>query len=891
MGRIGNMFDPKTVALIGATEKENTVGRIILDNLLLSKQRKVFPVNPKRAEILGIACYANINNVPEPVDLAVIAIPATAVPQCVEECGLAGVGGIIIVSSGFREIGAQGKQLEEEIITIRKKYGMRIIGPNCLGIIRPNIDLNTTLIKDKPEKGHIAFITESEGFGRALLDWGINAHIGFSMYASLGSMIDVDFGDLIDFLGQDPYTRSIMLYMEGDIGDVKKFASAAKGFAHNKPIIVLRPDRPQDYNDNGLTQSHTGVLADKERVYDAVFKRIGIVRVKEAADIFNAASVLYSKRLPKGQRLLIITNASGVGIMATSTLFELGGELAQLSEESFRELDAYLPSHWSKTNPVYLLRDADIERFARSISICLKDPGVDGVLIIYTPQGAATSMEFAGVVIDLAERSQKPIITSCMGGKDTLQGKELLHQHNIPNYDTPEEAVKTYLYMYQHERNLQLLYETPSELAVDRAPPKNNLKVFIGRAMEDGVSIITGEESERFLTNYGIPVVRTHTVQNIDEALYKANDIGYPIVLKVVSPDIIDRIDVGGVMTDISSDEELRVEFERLQKRVTEKAPTARITGMTIQKMLDNIDYEVILGAKRDREFGSVILFGMGGVGVHIFNDFSVGLPPLNQTLARRLMEETKVYKMLQGYRGKMPADLRQLEKIVVAFSNLIVDFPEITEMDINPIAISKGKAYALDARIVFDRGFLTSASQYPHLIITPYPVRYIMPWSLSDGKEVLLRPVRPEDEPMEHEMLTTLSEETLRTRFFQTVKNITHEMHVRFCNIDYDREMAIVAEVREDEKRKIIGMGRLIIERTFKSAEYAVLVHDNYHGKGLGYKLMDVLIGIAQDKGLEEFYGYVQTGNRQMLKICKRLGFAVEPLPENICKVRLVLK
>jgi acetyltransferase len=889
MGKIENMFDPKTVALIGATVKENAVGRIILENLLLSKQRKVFPVNPGRKEILGIPCYPNIAGVPGPVDLAVIAVPADAVPQCVEECGLAGVEGAVIISSGFKEVGAHGKELEDRIIAIRRKYGMRIIGPNCLGIIRPNIDLNTTLIKDNPEKGHIAFITESEGFGRALLDWGINSHIGFSMYASLGSMIDVDFGDLIDFLGQDSHTRSIMLYMEGDIGDVKKFTSAAKGFANNKPIIVLRPERPRDNKEP--SQSHTGVLAARERIYDAVFKRIGIVRVKEAADIFNAASVLYSRRLPKGPRLLIITNAGGVGIMATSTLLELGGELAQLSEESFRELNEYLPSHWNKTNPVYLMRDADIERFSRTINICLKDPGVDGILIIYTPQGAATSMEFADIVIDLAENTQKPILTSCMGGKDMLQGKEMLLQHNIPNYDTPEEAVKTYLYMYQHERSLQLLYETPSELAVDRAPPKNNLKVFIGRVMKDGVSSITGEESERFLTNYGIPVIRTQTVQNIDEALYKANDVGYPVVLKVASPDIIDRIDVGGVMTDISSDEELKVEFERLRKRVTENAPKARITGITIQKMLDKIDYEVIIGAKRDSEFGSVLIFGMGGVGVHIFNDFSVGLPPLNQTLARRLMEETKVYKMLQGYRGKVPADLRQLEQIVVAFSNLIVDFPEIMEMDINPIAISNGKAYALDARIIFDLRFLPSGSQYPHLIIAPYPVRYIMPWSLSDGKEVILRPVRPEDEPMEHEMFTTLSEETLRTRFFQTVKNISHEMHVRFCNIDYDREMAIIAEIRENENRKIIGTGRLIIESAFKRAEYAVLVHDDFHGKGLGYKLMDVLIGIAQDKGLEELYGYVQTGNKQMLKICKKLGFIAESLPDRICRVRLTLK
>ena len=546
----------------------------------------------------------------------------------------------------------------------------------------------------------------------------------------------------------------------------------------------------------------------------------------------------------------------------------MGGKPAVLSEESLRELDKFLPPFWNRQNPIYLLRDADVGRFTQTISIGLKDPGVDGILIVYTYQAAAKSDELARAVISLAGQSQKPIITSCMGGMGVLDGKKLLLENNIPNYDTPEEAVKTYLYMYRYERNLELLHETPAELGVDRAPPTNNLRVAVRNALAKDLNFFGGEEAARFLTNYGIPTLRSYTAVKVEEAVFRAKNIGYPVVLKVISPDIYERADVGGLAIGVKDEEELRSEFGRLFTRLKDQAPTAQITGVTVQKMLEKIDYQVMLGAKRDPTFGTVIVFGMGGVGVQIFRDFSVALPPLNQTLARRLMEETRVYGMLSGYKGRPPADLRKLEEIIVVFSNLIVDFPEIAEMDINPIAISDGKAYALDSRIILGGEATGSVQHYPHLIITPYPTRYVTPWTLPDGTEVLLRPIRPEDEPLEHEMLTTLSEETLRTRFFQPIKTITHEMHVRFCNIDYDREIAIVAEIREKEKRRIIGISRLIIEPSFKTGEYAVIVHDDFHGKGLGYKLVDVLIGIAQDKGLDEFRGYVQAGNTGMLGV-----------------------
>jgi len=883
------IFNPETIALIGATEKEHSVGRIILDNLLLSEQRKVFPVNPSRETVLGHASYPNIRDIAVHVDLAVISVRAEMVPRCLEDCGLAGVEGVIIVSSGFSEVGPEGKRLEDEVIAIRNRYGMRVMGPNSIGIIRPTVGLNTTPIEDTPDKGNIAFITESGAFGRALLEWGISSHIGFSLIASLGAMIDVDFGDLIDFLGEDPYTRSIMIYMEHPIDDIKRFASAAKGFALNKPIIVLRPV-PADEGEK-TTRTLAGLLADHNRMYDALFKRIGVVRVKEVADIFNVASVLHTKRLPKGSRLLIITNAGGVGTMATNTLVELGGEPAVLSEESLRELDKFFPNYWNRQNPIYLLRDAEVERFSQSISIGLRDPGVDGILIVYTFQAAAKSEELARTVIELAQKSQKPIIISYMGGTGVIKGRKLLLEHNIPSYDTPEEAVKTYMYMYRYKRNLELLYETPSELAVDRAPPKNNLRVTVRRALKKGTTFFGGEEAARFLSNYGIPTIRSYTVLTFEEAARKAKDIKYPVVLKVVSPDVFDRADAGGPATGIQDEEQLRHEFERVSGRIKDKTPGARATGITIRKMVETIDYEVMLGAKRDSRFGSMIVFGMGGAGAQVFKDFSIALPPLNQILARRLMEETQVYKLLHGYRGRPPADLQKMEEIIVAFSNLIVDFPEIAEMDVNPIAISDGKAYALDARIIISDDMAESTSQYPHLVITPYPARYIMPWTLSDGTEVLLRPIRPEDEPLEHEMLSTLSDESLRTRFFQTIRNITHEMHVRFCNIDYDREMAIVAEVRENGRKRIIGIARLVIEPSLKSAEYAVVVHDNYHGKGLGYKLVDVLIGFAQDKGLEEVCGYVQSTNLKMLNVCKKLGFTSAPLPDHVSRVCLPLK
>ena len=888
MRTLREQFNPRTIALIGASEREGTVGRDVLENLLHSKDRKIFPINPNKQTVMDVPCYPNIGSAPGPVDMAVIATPADTVPQLVEECGRACVDVAIILSAGFREAGEEGKRLEADISEIGNTYGMRIVGPNCVGVIMPHIGLNTTFLKTNPPPGNIAFISQSGALGSAILDWAVSMGIGFSLFASLGSMIDVDFGDMIDLLGQDDNTRSIMIYMEG-IGNARKFMSAARGFARTKPIIIVKPGRFGESAKAAL--SHTGSMAGDDAVYEAAFKRVGVVRVKEIADLFNAAKVLDSRKLPNGPRLAVITNAGGPGVMTTDALVELGGELSTFSDARIEELNTFLPPHWSKGNPVDVLGDADIDRYTKAIEACVKDEGVDGVLVIFTPQGAAHPARLAEAVSSIAKRAWKPIVTSWMGGERVREAREVFIRNDVPAYETPEEAAKTYAHMWRYKKNLDLLYETPAEVPVDQAPPKNNLKALIRRAAREGRTVLTEEESKSFLETYGIPVTTAHVAYDLQTALTRAQRIGFPVVLKVRSPDIIHKSDVGGVITGIGSAEAFEEAYGNLMHRVTTNAPRAAIEGVTVQKMLQGIDYETILGTKKDRDFGSVILFGMGGISTEILRDFSVGLPPLNQTLARRLMEETKVYEMLQGYRQRPPADLRRLEGIIVSFSNLIVDFPEIAELDINPLAIANGQPCALDARVVIDIGALDDTSRLPHLVISPYPTKYVMPWTLPDGTTVLLRPIRPEDEPLEHELLSGLSEETMRTRFFSPIKEITHEMLVRFCNIDYEREMAIVAEIREGQKRKIVGIGRLIAEPPFDAAEFAVLVHDDYQGKGLGYKLVDVLIGIAHDKDLEKMYGTVLSENEKMLAVCRKLGFQAKRLPDGISEVVLELR
>lgn len=882
------LLNPKTIALIGASEAEGTVGRTIMQNLLSSDNRVIYPVNPKHDTILGKTAYPTIGDVPEHVDLAVIATPAATVPDVLEQCVAVKTSGAIVVSAGFGETGEEGKALEERIRQIVSGSSMRMIGPNCLGVIRPPVNLNASFLKVQPARGDIALISQSGALGTGMLDWATQAGVGFSMFASVGGMVNVDFADLIDFLGEDPYTRSILIYME-TIGNAKRFMSAARSFARNKPILILKPGKFAESARAAL--SHTGSMAGGDEVYAAAFRRAGIVRVSEVGDLFGAAEVLDSRRLPTGNSMAIITNAGGMGVMATDAVMGLGGRLAKLSDETMLQLNECLPTYWSHNNPIDVLGDAGAERFVWAIEAALAEPDADGLIVIYTPQGNSRAEDIAEKIAAMAKGASKPIMTVMMGGQSVERGREILKDAGIPCYDIPEQAVKNYLGMYRYARNLELLYETPAEMTIDAAPPKHNLEALLNRVSNSGRMVLTEDESKRFLTTYGINVIPQRLATTVDDALWAAERIGYPVVLKIVSPDLTHKNAVGGVELGICSPDDLRAAHERMMERVARIAPDAHVEGVSVQQMVRPIEYELILGMKKDLQFGSVIIFGSGGITAEGQADFAVALPPLNQVLARRMMEETRVFRtMSKPPRGVVPPDFTEIEEMLTILSNIVIDFPQIAEIDVNPVVVSKGHAVAVDARIVIDETVLNGTNTTPHLVITPYPTRYIEPWRLKDGTEVLLRPIRSEDEPMIGELLATVSEETLRSRFFGNVPVFDHDRLVRFTNIDYDREIAIVAELTEGEHKRIIGVGRLTADSEHSTGEFAALVHDEFQGRGLGYKLTDVVIGLAQDKGLERLEGYISCENRRMIEVSRSLGFKYLSDEDGVATMRLDL-
>jgi len=812
MGDLKKMLDPKTVAFIGADDREGSVERSILDNLLSSGGRAVFPVNPDKSKVLHLDCRPSISDINDHIDLAVIVAPDELVFSATEECGKKGVEGAIIISSGPRTAPEERKKFEKGIWEIRKNYGMRLIGPDSNGIILPNNSLNATFLKADPVPGNMAFISQSGTMGNAMLYWGVDNHIGFSMFASLGCMVDVDFADLIDFLQEDYFTKSIMLYMEY-IKDTKKFLSASRFFARNKPIVVLKPGRyPQSTE---ALFSHTGLETGNDMVYGAAFRRVGIVRAKETEDFFDTARVLVSRSLPRGPRLAVVTNSGGIGIIACDVLAQQKGQLARFSEKSMEMLDRMMAHPWNRNNPVDLSGDAAIERYMEAIDICVNDNGADGVLIVYAPSSHCDPGDLARQVAGLALKKAKPLVAVWMGGQYSREGIKVLKEANIPVYETPEDAVRAYMYMFSYRRNIELLNETPEELPENRMRSTNHLKAIIRNAIKENKEILAEEIVSGFLDNYGIPVLKRSVPEE-----------------KAAAPE-------------------------------------------------HPVD-EWALRSMRDIDFKTVILFISMDGKKNYRTGFAVGLPPLNQVLARHLMDEAEFYS------ADKPV-MRHMAEFLVNFSNLIADFPEIGEIEIEAVVMSDDRVYARNAAIRVDSGYQKGIVQYPHLAIMPYPSRYIMPWKIRDGRDVLLRPIRAEDEPLIKEMMSTLSEETLRVRFF-VIMEIDHRMLMHFCNVDYDREIAIAAELKEGDKKRIIGGGRLIVEPDTGSGQFALLVSDDFQKQGLGEKLLDVTVGLAQDKGLHEIYGIVLSENNKMLGLSKKMGFKSTKLPDGITRVSLLL-
>jgi acetyltransferase len=876
------MFVPRSVAVIGATDREGSVGRTLILNLINRLfHGNVCAVNPKRDEVLGLHCYKSIASVPEKTDLAVIVTPAPTVPEVVGECVDAGVRSAVVISAGFKERGAQGAALEEQIRAQLRRGKMRLVGPNCLGVMNPLAGLNATFAHDMARPGNVAFLSQSGALETAILDWSQEEQVGFSAIVSTGSMLDAGWGDLIDYFGSDPETHSILLYMES-VGDARSFLSAAREVALRKPMIVIKAGRSEAAS--RAASSHTGAMTGSDEVFDAALRRCGVLRVQSISDLFYMAETLARQPRPRGPRLMILTNAGGPGVLATDTLVASGGELAPLSEASREELSAFLSPHWSHANPVDVLGDADSQAYARALEIAMHDPNSDGLLAVLAPQGMTDPTRVAEGLKPFARGTGKPVLASWMGGKLMADGVALLNRANIPTFAYPDTAARMFCYMWRYSYNLRGLYETPSlaDGMEESEAVRAAVEAVLERARRSGRTILTEAESKQILARYEIPTVDTRVAHSVEEAAALAQAIGFPAVLKVYSETITHKTDVGGVKLNLADEEAVRRAYREIQASVAEKAGADKFQGVTVQPMVKLEGYELILGSTVDPQFGPVILFGSGGQLVEVYQDRALALPPLNTTLAQRLIEQTLIYKALQGVRGRAPVDVESLKAILVRFSKLVIEQPWIKEIDINPLLASPGRILALDARVIV-HGPDVSATKLPRPAIRPYPTRYVGPWTAKDGTPVVIRPIRPEDEPLMAKFHGTLSERSIYLRYFHMENlstRIAHERLIQKCFIDYDREMALVADFHNPGtgEHEILAVGRLTKMPGEQEAEVGVLVSDAWQGRGLGTELLERLISVGRNEKLERIVANILPENEPMRSLAKHFAFQPRP-------------
>ena len=876
--KLDSFFNPRRIAITGVSINPNSVSGKVVTNLVGSGFKGVvYPINPNSEAVFGIPCYQDLKSIPKTPDLVVICNSSKEVPDVVEEAGKIGVRNIIIMSAGFKEIGEEGLMLEERIKASLKKYnGLRILGPNCLGIIVPSLNLNVSFASGIPKSGNIAFISQSGALCTSVLDWAIEKKIGFSYFISIGNTLDVDYSDLIDFIGEDDKTKSIVLYIES-VSQVRKFMTAARSFARTKPIVVYKAGRfPESAK---VAASHTGAMAAEDAIYDAAFKRVGVTRVFDIGDIFDVVELISRNKIPKGPRLGIVTNAGGPGVMATDALIAEDGVLAELCEDTFNKLNESLPAYWSKCNPVDVLGDANSKRVAKAAQILFDDKSIDAVLVILTPQAMTNPTAVASELNKISEGYKKPLLAAFLGGEKMREGIRMLNDKGIPVYSTPEQAIRAFMNLVAYSRNLETLYETPKDVNVNFSPDRNKLRESFNQLISEKTNILSEDLSKSVLETYGIKTSRPVKVANTDELKDIATKIGYPLVMKIDSPDISHKTDVGGVILNIEDYEMLTASYNRMMNGVKEKMPAAKINGVTLQQMVKVKDsVELILGIKRDDTFGTVIMVGMGGTGAELFKDRVIGFPPLNESLAYQMLESLKIFPLLKGYRGSKPVNMEVLIETLIRLSYLAADYPEIVELDINPLLAYGEGATALDARVVVDKSLSTNdIHSYNHLAIKPYPEEYVKKIKLSDGKDITFRPIKPEDEPLWTELLASCSKESIYSRFRYFFQWDSHEVAARYCYIDYDREIAIVAEIIENGVRKLVGVGRLIADPDHESVEYAILILDSFQNKDLGGLLTDYCFEIAKKWGLKKIVAQTTADNKRMIAVFEKRGFEIE--------------
>ena len=869
---LDNFFKPESVAVVGASTREGSVGHILVDNLQKSGfSGEIYPINPKAPEILGKKAYPSLTAANAPVDLAVICIPIKGVPQGIKECGQIGTKAAVIISAGGKEAGEEGLTIDAAIREEAQKAGVRYFGPNCMGLLCPGSNLNASFAAFSANPGSLAFISQSGALGSAILGWATQNVIGFSHFISVGTMADLDFADLIDYLGGETNARSILIYMEG-MTSPRRFMSAARAVSRIKPIILAKSGRSEA--GARAAASHTGAMAGLDEAYNAAFRRAGIIRVETVRQLFDCAEALGKAQRPVDRGLGIITNAGGPGVMAIDALEAWGVEPATLSPETLNKLSEVLPPFWSHGNPMDILGDATEERYLKALQIGLQAPELFGLVVIMTHQAMTDSTKIAQVMVPEIKKQGKPVLAVWMGGEDVAEGVRILSDGGVPVYETPEQAIDTFMAMYSYTRNLEILQETPAQLPQEVEVKQQQARSYIDQCLKRQSKVLTEIEAKAILAAYGIPVTPTISASSPQAAAQSANRLGYPVVMKIHSPEISHKTEVGGVKVGLQNEDEVKAAFVEITQSAQSHEPDAQILGVTIQPMVKPIDFELIVGAKKDSLFGPMILFGLGGIYAEVLKDVALEMPPLNLMLAERLIQRTKVYRLLQGYRNLPPADLAKLSEMLMRLAQLVTDFPEILELDINPLFISGGQPLAGDARMVVEESPVPAPR---HLIIAPYPNQYVSDWMLEDGTPVKIRPMKPEDEPLVADFLAACSDETIYFRYFRRIKAWTHDMLIRFTQNDYDREVGLMTVGVPPGPEVMMGVSRLVTTPDRQSAEFAIIVADAWHGKGLGSKLMQRLIEVARDMGVKRLRGDVLAGNHPMLALMQKLGFALQ--------------
>jgi acetyltransferase len=886
---LDSLFNPTHVAVVGAGAERTQLGHIVLRNLVdAGFDGVVYPINPNHESVGGIQAYASIAQAPAKPELAIVCTPAAALPQVVRECGELGVAAIAVLSAGFREAGAAGAELERRVAEeLARHDGLRLLGPNCLGLIVPRLGLNASFAGAMPSDGHIAFVSQSGALATSVVDWAQAEQIGFSHVVSLGNMLDVDLGDLIDYLARDTRTRSIFLYVES-VTEPRKFMSAARAFVRSKPIIVYKAGRFAASAKAAV--SHTGAMAGEDAVYDAAFRRAGLVRVQRIEDVFASAELLAREPPIRRGRLAIVTNAGGPGVMAADALLARGGALAELGSATLATLDAALSPAWSRANPIDVLGDAPPQRFADAARAALADSQVDAVLVILTPQAMTDAAGTADAVLAArGERSQigqqKPLVAVWMGGRSVREGRERLSAGGVATYAYPEQAIGAFMDLVSYSHNLRTLHETPRTIPVSFALDRGRAKELMGAVLSEGRGALSEISSKTLLDAYEIPVTKPLPALSAEDAVAAAEHVGYPVVLKVRSPEVTHKTDVGGVELGLGSAEEVRAAHDRILASVREHRPQAEVQGVTVQPMARSSGYELVLGARKDPTFGAVILLGAGGVAAELLRDQALELPPLNEHLAVTMLQSLRIWPLLAGHRGRARIDLDALLEVVMRFSYLVADYPEISEIEINPLLAGVEGSVALDARAVVEQSLVGRAPPpFSHLAIRPYPEEYTREATTAGGLHLTLRAIRPEDEPLWHEMLDACSPESIRSRFRGMVKH-THEFATRYCFIDYDRELAIVAEFQApDGTRKLLGVGRIVADPDCENAEYAVLVADPWQGLGVSDLLTDYCLEIARAWGVRRVYAETTPDNARMIAVLKQHRFTLtRPVAEGL--------